>query len=193
MGGTPLVLLLDVLGHLGVLGVEFSFCIEGGTVGMASTVLVAWLLDCWSTGDSCGISGRPVVSWGSVETEFLSLCLGLMKLLFLLKHCPVAGISTMLELGSLHFSRITASSHFLESEFWSHTFCPALNGNALILSWKSLVFVYNLPSFFAMSSLCLLILSFMTCDGRMVMLDQSFLPNRISAGDGISLEIGVHL
>ena len=47
MGGTPLVLLLDVLGCLRVLGVEFSFCIEGGTVGMASTVLVAWLLGCW--------------------------------------------------------------------------------------------------------------------------------------------------
>ena len=30
---------------------------------------------------------------------------------------------------------------FLESEFWSHTFCPASNGNALILSWKSLVLV----------------------------------------------------
>ena len=121
------MLLLDTLSCLGVLGVEFPFCIEGGTVGMASTVLVAWLLGtagCWSTGDSCGISGSPVVSWGSVETEFWSLCLGLMKLLFLLKHCPVAGISTMYELGSLHFSRMTASSHFLESEFWSHTFCP---------------------------------------------------------------------
>ena len=32
-----------------------------------------------------------------------------------------------------------------------------------------------------------------TYDGRIEMLDQSFLPNRISAGDGISLEIGVHL
>ena len=38
------MLLLDILGCLGVLGVEFSFCIEGGTVGMASTVLVTWLL-----------------------------------------------------------------------------------------------------------------------------------------------------
>ena len=55
---------------------------------MASTVMVAWLLGaaCCSTGDSCGISGSPVVGWGSVETEFWSLCLGLMKLLFLLKH-----------------------------------------------------------------------------------------------------------
>ena len=93
-----MVLLLDVLGCLGVLGVlgvEFLFCFEGGTVGMASTVLVAWLLGtagCWSTGDSCGISGRSAFGWGSVESEFLSLCLGLMKLLFLLKHCPVAGI-----------------------------------------------------------------------------------------------------
>ena len=98
VGGIPLVLLLDILGCLGVLGVEFPFCFEGGTVGMASTVLVAWLLGtagCWSTGDSCGIPGRPVVGWGSVESEFLSVCLGLMKLLFLLKHCPVAGISTM--------------------------------------------------------------------------------------------------
>ena len=97
-GGTPLVLLLDVLGCLGVLGVEFPFCIEGGTVGMASTVLVAWLLGtagCWSIGDSCGIPGRPVVSWGSVESEFLLVSLGLIKLLFLLKHYPVVGISTM--------------------------------------------------------------------------------------------------
>ena len=54
-GGIPLVLLLDTRGCLGVLGVEFPFCIEEGTVGMASTVLVAWLLGttgCWSTGDS---------------------------------------------------------------------------------------------------------------------------------------------
>ena len=100
MGGIPLVLLLDTrgcLGVLGVLGVEFLFCIEGGTVGMASTVLVAWLFEtagCWSTGDSWGISQSPVVGWSSVEVGFCSLCLGLMKLLFLLKHCPVAGIST---------------------------------------------------------------------------------------------------
>ena len=45
-GGIPLVLLLDVLGCLGV---ELLFCFEEGTVGMASTVLVAWLLGCWST------------------------------------------------------------------------------------------------------------------------------------------------
>ena len=93
-GGIPLVLLLDTRGCLGVLevlGVELSFCFEGGTMGMASTLLVAWLLD-WNTGVSCGISGSPVVGWGSVETEFCSVCLGLMKLLFLLKHCPVAGI-----------------------------------------------------------------------------------------------------
>ena len=93
-----MVLLLDTRGCLGVLevlGVEFSFCFEGGTVGMASTVLVAWLLGCWSTGVSCGTSGSPVVGWESVETEFCLVSLGLMKLLFLLKHCPVAGISTM--------------------------------------------------------------------------------------------------
>ena len=42
VGGIPSLLLLDILGCLAVvvLGVEFSFCIEGGTVGMASTVLV---------------------------------------------------------------------------------------------------------------------------------------------------------
>ena len=57
-GGIPLVLLLDTQGCLGVLevlGVEFPFYFEGGTVGMASTVLVAWLLGtagCWSTGVS---------------------------------------------------------------------------------------------------------------------------------------------
>ena len=44
------MLLLDARGCLGVLGVELSFCFEGGTVGMASTVLVAWLLGCWSAG-----------------------------------------------------------------------------------------------------------------------------------------------
>ena len=95
MGGIPLVLLLDTWGCLGVLGVEFPFCFKGGTVGMASTVLVAGLLgtaDCWSTWDSCGISGSTAVGWESVESEFLSVCLGLMKLLFLLKHCPVARI-----------------------------------------------------------------------------------------------------
>ena len=67
-------------------------------MGMACTVLVAWLLGtagCWSTGDSCGISRSPVVGWSSVETGFCSLYLGLMKLLFLLKHYPVAGISTI--------------------------------------------------------------------------------------------------
>ena len=49
------MLLLDArgcLGVLGVLGVEIPFCFEGGTVGMASTVLVAGLLGCWSTGGS---------------------------------------------------------------------------------------------------------------------------------------------
>ena len=53
-------------------------------------------------------------------------------------------------------------------------------------------------SFFILSRIrilepCLLILSFMTCKGRIEMLDRSLLPNRTSAGDGISLEIGVHL
>ena len=41
VGGIPLLLLEDVLRALGVLGVEFLFCNAGGTVGMASTVLVA--------------------------------------------------------------------------------------------------------------------------------------------------------
>ena len=61
VGGILLLLLEDVLGALGV---EFLLCNAGGTVGMASTVLVAWLLGtaCWRTGDSCGISGSPVVS-----------------------------------------------------------------------------------------------------------------------------------
>ena len=40
-GGIPLVVLVDVLGFLGV---EFLFSNAGGTVGMTSTVLVAWLL-----------------------------------------------------------------------------------------------------------------------------------------------------
>ena len=41
------MIIKDVLGALGVLGplgVESFFCNAGGTVGMASTVLVAWLL-----------------------------------------------------------------------------------------------------------------------------------------------------
>ena len=87
------MVLADVLG---LLGVEFLFCNEEGTVGMASTVLVARLLGaaCWIAGGSWGTTGTVIVDW-RVELEFLSLCLGLMKLLFLLKHCPVAGISTM--------------------------------------------------------------------------------------------------
>ena len=49
VGGIPLLYLEDVLGALGVLGGEFLFCNAGGTVGMASTVLVVWLLGtaCW--------------------------------------------------------------------------------------------------------------------------------------------------
>ena len=41
VGGIPLVLLEDVLGFLGVLGVEVLFYNAEGTVEMASTVLVA--------------------------------------------------------------------------------------------------------------------------------------------------------
>ena len=82
---------------LGCLGVEFLFCNAGGTVGMASTVLVAGLLGaaCWIAGGSCGTTRTVMFDWRVVELEFCLLCLGLMKLLFLLKHCPVAGISTM--------------------------------------------------------------------------------------------------
>ena len=44
---------------LDCLGVEFLFCNAGGTVGMASTVLVARLLGaaCWIAGGSCGTTG----------------------------------------------------------------------------------------------------------------------------------------
>ena len=66
-------------------------------MGMASTVLVPGLLGTahWITGGSWGTTGTVMFEWRVVELEFCSLCLGLMKLLFLLKHCPVAGISTM--------------------------------------------------------------------------------------------------
>ena len=40
LGGTPLVILVDCLGVGTLAGVEFLFCNAGGTVGMASTVLV---------------------------------------------------------------------------------------------------------------------------------------------------------
>ena len=51
---------MDVLGFLGV---EFLFCNAEGTVGMASTVLVALLLGaaCCKTEVSCGICGSLVV------------------------------------------------------------------------------------------------------------------------------------
>ena len=52
-----MVLLEDVLGFLDV---EFLFCNAGGTVGMVSTVLVAWLLGAAGL-RTCGISGGPVV------------------------------------------------------------------------------------------------------------------------------------
>ena len=55
------MVLVDILGFLGV---EVFFCNDGVTVGMASTVLVAWLFGtaCCRTGNSCGICGSPVVS-----------------------------------------------------------------------------------------------------------------------------------
>ena len=60
VGGIPLLALADALGALGV---EILFCFTEGTVGMASTVLVAWLLGTTGTraGGSCGIYGNPVV------------------------------------------------------------------------------------------------------------------------------------
>ena len=66
--------MLDLADVLVGLGVEFLFYNAGGTVGMASTVLVAWLLGtaCCMAGISCGISGSPVVGWSDVELE---LCL----------------------------------------------------------------------------------------------------------------------
>ena len=87
-----MVVLEDVLGCLGV-----EFCNAVGTVGMAFTVLVAGLLAaaCWMAGGSWGNAGTVIIGWRVVGLEFCSVCLGLMKLLFLLKHCPVAGISTM--------------------------------------------------------------------------------------------------
>ena len=56
-----MVVLVDVLGFLGV---EYLFCNAEGTVGIASTVLVAWLLGtaCCKTEDSGGICGSLVVS-----------------------------------------------------------------------------------------------------------------------------------
>ena len=59
---------------------QFLFCFTVGTVRMAYTALVAGLL------------GSSTRTFGGVEFSF---CLGLMKLLSLLKHCPVAGTSTM--------------------------------------------------------------------------------------------------
>ena len=148
---------------LGCLGVEFLFCNAGGTVGMASTVLVAGLLGTarWMAGGSWGTTGTVMFEWRSSR------------------------IGILLALPWL--DEVAVSSEALSS-------CWNLNhvgvGFSALLTYHSF---FTFPSFFAMSSLCLQILSFITCDGRIEMLDRSFIPNRISAGDGISLEIGVHL
>ena len=84
----------DCLGVGALAGVEFLFCNAGGTVGMASTVLMVGPL-----GAAGGISGLTGASWmasGGIELDFCSLAagLGLMKLLFLLRMDPL-GVSTM--------------------------------------------------------------------------------------------------
>ena len=89
-----MVLLVDCLGVGALAGVEFLFCNAGGTVGMASTVLVVGPL-----GAAGGISDSTGACWmvsGVVELEFCLLAagLGLRKLLFLLRMDPL-GVSTM--------------------------------------------------------------------------------------------------
>ena len=82
-----MVVLDDVLGCLGV---EFLFCNAGGTVGMASTVLVAGPLGTarWIAGGSWGTTGTVMFDWRVVKLEFCSLCRVLMKLLFLSEALP---------------------------------------------------------------------------------------------------------
>ena len=86
--------LVDCLGVGALAGVEFLFCNAGGTVGMASTVLVVGPLG--TAGGSTGSTGACCIASGGVELEFCSLAagLGLRKLLFLLKMDPL-GVSTM--------------------------------------------------------------------------------------------------
>ena len=88
-----MVALADCLGVGALAGVEFLFCNAGGTVGMASTVLVVGPLG--FAGWEAGLTGTGS---GIVELEFCSLVvaegLGLMKLLFLLRMDPL-GVSTM--------------------------------------------------------------------------------------------------
>ena len=88
------MILDDCLGVGALAGVEFLFCNAGGTVGMASTVLVVG-----PHGAAGGRAGSTGTSWtdgGGVEMEFCMLAagLGLMKLLFLLRMDPL-GVSTM--------------------------------------------------------------------------------------------------
>ena len=67
--------LVECLGVGALAGVEFLFCNAGGTVGMASTVLVVGPL-----GAAGGISASTGVGWmvsGGVELEFCSLAAGL--------------------------------------------------------------------------------------------------------------------
>ena len=86
--------LVDCLGVGGLVGVEFLFCNAGGTVGMASTVLVVGPLG--AAGGGTGSTGAGSWMSGVVELSFWSLVvgLGLMKLLFLLKTEPLE-VSTM--------------------------------------------------------------------------------------------------
>ena len=89
-----MVVLADCLGVGALAGVEFLFCNAGGTVGMASTVLVVGPL-----GVADGVSALTGACWmvsGAVELEFCSIAagLGLRQLLFLLRMDPL-GVSTM--------------------------------------------------------------------------------------------------
>ena len=79
------MILDDCLGVGALAGVEFLFCNTGGTVGMASTVLVVGPLG--AAGGRTGLTGTSWIDGGNVELEFCSLAagLGLMKLLFLLR------------------------------------------------------------------------------------------------------------
>ena len=86
--------LVDCLGVGALAVIEFLFCNAGGTVGMASTILVVGPLG--AAGGSTGSTGACWTASGGVELEFCSLAagLGLRKLLFLLRMDPL-GVSIM--------------------------------------------------------------------------------------------------
>ena len=86
--------LFDCLAVGAFAGVEFLFCNAGGTVGMASTVLVVGPLG--AAGGGTGSTGAGSWTSGIVELSFCLLVvgLGLMKLLFHLKTEPLK-VSTM--------------------------------------------------------------------------------------------------